>query len=127
MQAAARQAPPGQGHVQRFGRQLAIQLGLLQGVAAGFQCRLDRLLGLVDAGASGLAFLGGHAAQALQQFGQLATLAEVAGLDLLQRRQVGADIDRIEGVGNDFVWIAHERVTSLEFIREGREGTRRLT
>ena len=98
-----------QTHVQRFGRQLAIQLGLLQYLAAGFQRRLHRLLGLVDAGAGGLARVGRHRTQAFQQLGELAAFAKISRFDLFQRRQIEAGLDRGKGVGNDFVWIAHER------------------
>jgi hypothetical protein len=94
MQAAVSQPASRQAHVQRFGRQLAIQFGLLQGVTAGFQRRLHRLLGFVDAGAGGLARVGRHRTQAFQQFGELAAFAQVTRLNLFQRRQIGAGLNR---------------------------------
>ena len=102
---------PGKRHIQRLGRQLAIQFGLLQRIAAGLEHRFHRLLGFVDTRAGGFAFVSGHRAQAFEEFGQLTAFAQIRCLDLLQRLQVGTGLNSSKGVSNDFVGIAHGRVS----------------
>jgi hypothetical protein len=75
---------PRQGHVQRFGLQLALQLGFGQCVAALVQRGLDRLLGHVDGGAPGLLFFHAEGGHALHQLGHAAALAQVLGLGVFQ-------------------------------------------
>ena len=84
MQTARAQTAPGQGHIQRFRRQLLRQLVLLQRIAALLQCCLDALLDLIDARACGGTFFRRQLAQSFEQYSQAALFAQIACFDLLQ-------------------------------------------
>ncbi len=89
MQAAARLATAGQRDVQRLFGQARFQRRLADRFAALVERSFDGALGDVDRRAGGFSLLGRQLAQALQEFGDLAALAEEAGLDLFQRIGVG--------------------------------------
>jgi hypothetical protein len=93
----------GQGHVQRFGRELAVEFGRFQRSLAGGDRARDALPQAVDGRARGQPLLGRHLAQALQQRGDHALLAERGDTLRLQRRQVRRRVDaRQKLFGVDF-------------------------
>src|SRR5574340_767862 len=98
MQAARAQAAPGQGHIQRFRRQLLLQLVLLQRIAALLQGGFDALLDLVDARACGRTFFRRQLAQAFEQGREAALLAQVFCLDLLQFCLIADDGELLQGL-----------------------------
>jgi len=94
-----------QGHVQRLRRQLPVQFGGLNGIAARAQEGFDLILGLIDAGTSGLALLGGQRAQALHLLSDDAALAQVTGLDLVENGQAAGGGELLFGILENFVEI----------------------
>ncbi len=89
MQAAAQAAAPGQRHIQRFGRQLGFKLGILQRLAPCRQRRLYALLGDIDCRAGRLALFRRQLAEALEQRGKRAFLAEITRLGVFQPGRLG--------------------------------------
>ena len=84
MQSAHAGTAPRQRHVQRLRRQLGIQCTLLDGIALRIQRGFDLLFDLVDARTGCRALFGGKFAQAFQQAGQAAFLAEITRLGIFQ-------------------------------------------
>ncbi len=84
VQAAGAALAAGQRDVQRLGLELLVEFRVRQRLAARGQRGLDALLELVDLRAAGLLLLDGQAGHALHQLGDLAGLAQEAGLGVLQ-------------------------------------------
>ena len=99
MQTAALHPAPIQGNVDGFRRQLGGDGGLLKLGLAALDQRLDPLLGLIDPGPGGGALLGSELAEAFQQLGELALLAQVFNPHLIK----GGFIRRGIGSGDGFV------------------------
>ncbi len=68
---------------------------------------LDGALGDVDRSTGSFLLLGRQLAQALQEFGNLAALAEKTGFDLFQRVRVGNGSESRLGFANDLIEIVH--------------------
>ena len=107
MQTAALATATGQGHVEGFGSQLRLQGDLLQRLAPGVQRRLDAVLGSVDRCALAAALFRRQLAQAFQQFGQAARLAEKARLGLLELRRIGYAGELSRSFGDQLLDILH--------------------
>ncbi len=105
MQAAARHRAAGQRDVDGLGGQARVHQRVGQRLAARLQRGFHLLLDLVDARALALAGLRVELAEALEQFGQRAGLAEEAGLLVFQRGVVIGGGESGLGVGDDLVQI----------------------
>ena len=118
VQAATGFAAAGQRDVERLFGEAGFQRCELDRVAARVERGFDRFLGAVDGGAGGLLLFGRQLAEALQEFGDLARLAEVAGLDLLQRVGVVRCGKGAAGFIYDCVEIMHFTSTLTEEKKE---------
>ena len=105
--AAARFGTAGQRNVQCLFGQTRFQRGLADRFAALVEGGFDGVLGNVDRRAGGFFLLGRQLAQALQELGDLATLAEETGFHLFQRIGVGNGGERRAGFANDLIEIVH--------------------
>ena len=111
MDAAARLAAPGQGHIERFGGKLGFELRALQRVAARGQRGLDGILGGIDRGAGALALLGGQLAQPLEQRGQRTFLAEIGRLDFFKTHKLDGRRKISGRLSNELIQIVHAVMT----------------
>ena len=84
MQAALPALAARQRNVERFGLQLAFEVGVGQRLAARGQRCLDGLLGHVDGGAAGFLLVDAELRQPFHQRGHVAGLAQEARLGVLQ-------------------------------------------
>ena len=109
MNAARGLASAGQGDVEGFGGQLELQRGIAQGFAARIEGAFDLILGRIDGRAGAFALVGGKLAQALQQVGEGAGLAQIAGLDLFQPGGFGGSGEFGLGGGYEGIEIVHGR------------------
>ena len=102
-------AAAGQGDIERLGGQTALRAAALR-IASRRALSADStaFLGDVDRRAGGLALLGRQLAQALEQLGERAALAEVARLGLFQRIGVGSGGERRAGFANELIEIVHD-------------------
>jgi len=85
MQATTRFAASGQGDVKRFFRQTGLEGQAPDCFAAGVEGCFDGFLGTIDRGTGGLALFGRQPGHSLEQFVNLAALAEESRLDLFKR------------------------------------------
>ena len=87
VQATGRAFTTGQGHVQGFGLELGLQLGVSQSGAAFLQSGFNGLLGHVDSRALGFFLVHGQRGQALHELGDAPRFAQVLGFGVFQIRR----------------------------------------
>ena len=107
MQAALSLAAPGQGHIQRLGSQLRLQLGCIERIAFDVIGRLKLIFALIDVRAYGFALFGRHLTEGFQQGVQFAGLAQITGFDQFERIGVCCGFDGGDAFGNNTVCIFH--------------------
>jgi hypothetical protein len=107
MNATGRGTAAGQGDINGFALQAAIQLGIGERLAAFGQQGFNAFLGGIDARAFGLAFCVFELAKAFQEFGQHAALAEVARFFVFQRSAVAGKAEAFRGLGHELFEIGH--------------------
>ena len=103
-----------QGHVQRFGLELGLQLCIGQCLTARRQGRFDGLLGLVDGGTAGLLFLDREGTHALHQLGDLARFTQVLGLGILKISRCARPRECVARAVNQCVQLVHVSLSLMQ-------------
>ena len=107
MDAAVAAAAAGQGDIERLLREARLHLRVGKGRPARIERCLQCFLGDIDRGARGLPLFGGEFAERLQQRGQLTRLAEIARLDVFERRRLTGGRKLRQSARNDIFEVQH--------------------
>ena len=120
MQATSAARSAGQGHVERLGRELLLELGFGHRRATRDQSRVDRLLDGIDLGAARLLVIGRQRAESLQLRRDDAVPAEVARLGILElgRRRRRGEFG--QGAFDHRLQIVHRGATGIRRLRAGQ-------